>query len=205
MATVAIEEPKSLDQILKENPDLKNAIENKYDNVIMIQQALRSDINLVLYIVVFISIAVVLIYLRRKDIFKSSKFIPIYESSYHSPAELQVELSKDYYLSNSAYNCGFRKCLKCSYLVGNKHELANCPVKDGAVGPSLHYLDTKIIVLKYNNSNHGLSPDYDDKVCCKHCGIVISIDELKNGVCLSSGKRHESDGEVYDGKFMKIL
>jgi hypothetical protein len=217
MATINIPEPKSLDQILSENPDLREKLDKKIDNVVLAQQAIRRDLDLTLYLAGFISVVVVVIYLKRHEIFKSSKFVPIQSASYHRVEDLQREMSKDYYLTNSAYNCGFRKCLKCKYLVGNKHELAQCP--EGFVGdvapngetsntrPNLHYLDMQMVVLKYSTSAHdfALTPQNNDKTCCKHCGIVISMDELKNGRCVRGIKRHESDGEIYDGKFMKVL
>lgn len=207
MAAINIPEPKSLDQILNENPDLREKLDKKIDNVVLAQQVIRKEVDTMLYMVSFIAIVVVFIYIKRKEIFKSSKFVPVYEMSYHSPEVLQKELSKDYYLSNSAYNCGFRKCMKCEYLVGKKHELAKCPAGASNGGPDLHYLDNKMFVLKYSTRAYdfALTPKNDEKTCCKHCGIVIDMDELKNGRCVRGIKRHESDGEIYDATFVKVL
>jgi hypothetical protein len=202
--TISIPEPKSLDQILVENPELKEKLDKKIDNVVLAQNAIRRDLDYTMYIVSFIAIVVVFIYLRRKDLFKSSKFVPVQDSSYHSQEVLQAEMSKDYYFSNTGYNCGFRKCSQCQYLVSKKYELAICPAATGQV--RLHKLEEPIVVLKYNvkNNDFAVTPAPSDRVCCKHCGIVIRMDELRDGRCIS-GRRHESDGEIYDGEFSKVL
>jgi hypothetical protein len=199
MAT-ADNEPKSLDQILNENAELKNRIEGTSIPVPTKEPTgikPKDNLTYVLTISIVIFLISVIIYVRintmesilQKDTTKKEPYI-----------NATQEVNKDYYLNNPKYNCRFVDCSKCGNIISKKYELGICENDK-----KLHKYGNQTFALKYDikSINNNVTLDNNKLSCCKNCGVVLSINAMKNTGC-AAGASHESDSEYYNNGMVKI-